>query len=91
MVEGRGDGEVGLPLTRTQEVVASSGWLVAMRWVAGVGVVVGVWVVRRTLLPGLEAAGLVSGAPDPALPNAPSATKRLSLSAEIKCFPFFSI
>ncbi len=41
----------GLPLPRTQEIAASSGWLVAMRWLAGAFVVVATWLVRRALLP----------------------------------------
>ena len=51
MAEGPEDSTIGLPLPRAQEVAASSRWLVAMRWLAGGGVVVATWVVHRTLLP----------------------------------------
>ncbi len=32
-----------LPSTRTQEVIASARWLLAMRWLAGIGVLVATW------------------------------------------------
>jgi len=50
--EGNG---TGLPLPRTQEFAASSGWLVSMRWLAGACVVVATWVIRRAVLPGFDA------------------------------------
>lgn len=54
MVEGFEGGGVGLPLPRAQEVAASSRWLVAMRWLAGGGVVVATWVTHRALLPAFD-------------------------------------
>lgn len=43
-------------LPRTQEVAASSRWLLSMRWLAGAGVAVATWLLRRTFLPEFDAA-----------------------------------
>ncbi|HVN75356.1 MAG TPA: ATP-binding protein [Thermoanaerobaculaceae bacterium] len=58
---GEGNGlPQGLTLTATQEVAASSRWLIGMRWVAGAAAIAGAWLVRRVLLPGLGALPLMA-------------------------------